>query len=266
MTRTRVSLLAITASALALAACGTDGPPESPASGAVEVVESAAGAALEPGISEVEVGFDSHSTSWTAGGVIDLEARRYRVHAHALEVRQPRLGGRWLIYGMRDGVFWSWRPDGDRGLHRCFVDGFLAGGSFGGALSTERAMGLLEAYVRLLAEAVATAQREDGRTYAVELDPREVARARALERDAGGFGGRLSGLLVAPRAPIRVRVDPQTESLLAIDLRLRATKPERRYGIPPPADRSPERSRLRIGFISRQEKGRIAHPPCAGIE
>jgi hypothetical protein len=260
-------LLALGVTAIVLALAGGSAPSASrPGEDPVTAVEAAAAAALEPGAARVEIAFRSPSTTWRAKGRAELGAWRYRAHAKAIRVRKPGLGGRWRIHGLEDGVFWSWRPPRDRRPHRCLVDAFLPGGSFGGALSTEKAIGLLEAYVRLLRDAILHATDEGRGRYSVQLDPEKLAQARYRERDAGGFGGRLSGRLVEPRAPIRVRLDGESGALTQVGLRLRPARPERRYGIPPRVSRDPEPSRLRLRFLPGSDLGSIEPPRCAGIE
>jgi hypothetical protein len=259
-------LLTLGVAAVALGAVGGAPSASGPGQDPVAAVEAAAAAALRPGAARVEIAFRSRSTAWRARGRAELGAWRYHVRARATRVREPALGGRWEIHGREDGVFWSWRPVGDRRPHRCFVDGLLAGGSFGGALSTEKAVGLLEAYVRLLRDAVTHATHEGYSTYSVRLDPVKLAQARYLERDAGGFGGRLSGRLVEPRAPIRVRVDGESGGLTEVVLRLQPARPERRYGIGPRVSRDPKPSRLRLRFLPGSTPGGIEPPRCAGVE
>jgi hypothetical protein len=250
-----------------LATFGGSAPSASqPGQDPAAAVQAAAATALEPGAARVEIAFRSPSTAWHAKGRAELGAWRYHVRATATHVRKPALRGNWELHGLENGVFWSLRAFGNERPHRCFIDGLLAGGSFGGALSTEKAIGMLEAYVRLLRDAIRRAERVEPGVYSVELDPVKLAEARYLERDAGGFGGRLSGRLIEPRAPIRVMLDREGTSLAGVRLRLRSSKPEPRHGIRPRLSRDPEPSRLRLRFLFGPDQGSIRPPRCAGVE
>jgi hypothetical protein len=249
-----------------LAGCSEDKPRQARHDAAPLRVEAGAVKTLGAKAAWVRMRFRSPSTEWRASGSADLGARQYLLIAEPEKVRKASLARSWGIYGSSEGVFWGYNRRGDTRAFGCLVDGILPGGSFGGALSTERAMGLLEAYLRLLARHVREAKRLGEHRYAVELDPAAVVKSRSLERDAGGFGGRLAGRLIAPRAPILVRLD-RNSSVAEIRLRLEPARPESRDGIPPHLARRAEPSTLRLGFpAGHQDRIYLQRPHCLAIE